>query len=147
MAEEKETLTEKQLTYRYERLQNSMFRSNRIKVSKEPIKEWSWTFIDKNIYSPNFGKKITRYFYKSFFITFTCNPYDKYHPFYLKYCTPFLPLNDKVMENLKKNGKIYYENQDMFSGLGLFVLRFTIQPFWNKLPDIQKKNIIRNEKK
>ncbi|WP_338988141.1 hypothetical protein [Spiroplasma endosymbiont of Dasysyrphus albostriatus] len=49
MAEEKETLTEKQLTYRYERLQNSMFRSNRIKVSKEPIKEWSWTFIDKYI--------------------------------------------------------------------------------------------------
>ncbi|WP_342267294.1 hypothetical protein [Spiroplasma endosymbiont of Villa modesta] len=146
MAEEKETLTEKQLTYRYERLQNSMFRSNRIKVSKEPIKEWSWTFIDKNIYSPNFGKKITRYFYKSFFITFTCNPYDKYHPFYLKYCTPFLPLNDKVMENLKKVGKIYYENQDMFSGLGLFVLRFTIQPFWNKLPDIQKRTLLEMKK-
>ncbi|WP_342219030.1 hypothetical protein [Spiroplasma endosymbiont of Amphimallon solstitiale] len=47
MAEEKETLTEKQLTYRYERLQNSMFRSNRIKVSKEPIKEWSWPLLIK----------------------------------------------------------------------------------------------------
>ncbi|WP_342219029.1 hypothetical protein [Spiroplasma endosymbiont of Amphimallon solstitiale] len=46
------------------------------------------------------------------------------------------------MENLKKIGKIYYENQDMFSGLGLFVLRFTIQPFWNKLPDIQKRTLL-----
>ncbi|BDT02953.1 hypothetical protein SHM_05990 [Spiroplasma ixodetis] len=48
---------------------------------------------------------------------------------------------------LKKNGKIYYENQDMFSGLGLFVLRFTIQPFWNKLPDIQKRTLLEMKKK
>ncbi len=64
----------------------------------------------------------------------------------IHFITPFLPLNDKVMENLKKVGKIYYENQDMFSGLGLFVLRFTIQPFWNKLPDIQKRTLLEMKK-
>lgn len=91
-------------------------------------------------------KRLLVIFIKVFFITFTCNPYDKYHPFYLKFCTPFLPLNDKIMDNLKKVGKVYYENKEMFSGLGLFILRFTIQPFWNKLPEIQK-NVIRNKKK
>ncbi|WP_286642300.1 hypothetical protein [Spiroplasma ixodetis] len=76
MAEEKETLSEKQLTQRYERLKLSMFRSNRIKVSNKPIQEWSWSFTDRNIFSPTYGKKITRYFYKNHFIAFTCNPYD-----------------------------------------------------------------------
>ncbi|WP_342276877.1 hypothetical protein [Spiroplasma endosymbiont of Nebria brevicollis] len=147
MAEEKETLSEKQLTQRYERLKLSMFRSNRIKVSNEPIQDWSWTFTDRNIFSPTYGKKITRYFYKNHFIAFTCNPYDKYHPFYLLYCTPYLPLNDKVIDTLKKIGKVYYEDTEAFSGLGLFILRFTLFPFWNKLEPVTQKLILELKKK
>ncbi|WDA53606.1 MAG: hypothetical protein PPFGHCPK_01339 [Spiroplasma endosymbiont of Drosophila atripex] len=147
MAEEKETLSEKQLTQRYERLKLSMFRSNRIKISNQPIKDWSWTFTDRNVFSPTYGQKITRYFYKNHFIAFTCNPYDKYHPFYLLYCTPYLPLNDKVTGTLKKIGKIYYEDIEAFSGLGLFILRFTLLSFWNKLEPVTKKLILELKKK
>ena len=147
MAEEKETLSEKQLTQRYERLKLSMFRSNRIKVSNQSIKDWSWTFTDRNVFSSTYGQKITRYFYKNHFIAFTCNPYDKYHPFYLLYCTPYLPLNDKVTDTLKKIGKIYYEDTEAFSGLGLFILRFTLLPFWNKLEPVTKKLILELKKK
>lgn len=64
IAEEKETLSEKQLTQRYERLKLSMFRSNRIKVSNAPIQDWSWTFIDRNIFSPTYGKKLLVIFIK-----------------------------------------------------------------------------------
>lgn len=147
MAEEKETLSEKQLTQRYERLKLSMFRSNRIKVSNQPIKDWSWTFTDRNIFSPSYGQKITRYFYKNHFIAFTCNPYDKYHPFYLLYCTPYLPLNNTVIDTLKKIGKVYYEDTEAFSGLGLFILRFTLFPFWNKLEPVTQKLILELKKK
>ncbi|WP_375317962.1 hypothetical protein [Spiroplasma endosymbiont of Virgichneumon dumeticola] len=147
MTEEKETLSEKQLTQRYERLKLSMFRSNRIKVSNEPIQDWSWTFTDRNIFSPTYGKKITRYFYKNHFIAFTCNPYDKYHPFYLLYCTPYLPLNEQVIDTLKKIGKVYYEDTEAFSGLGLFILRFTLLPFWKKLEPVTQKLICELKKK
>ncbi|WP_375317067.1 hypothetical protein [Spiroplasma endosymbiont of Virgichneumon dumeticola] len=147
MAEEKETLSEKQLTQRYERLKLSMFRSNRIKVSNEPIQDWSWTFTDRNIFSPTYNKKITRYFYKNHFIAFTCNPYDKYHPFYLLYCTPYLPLNEQAIDTLKKIGKVYYEDTEAFSGLGLFILRFTLLPFWKKLEPVTQKLICELKKK
>lgn len=146
MAEEKETLTEKQLIYRYDRLKLSMFRSTRIKVSNKPILEWNVTFIDKNIYSPTYGKKITRYFHKTFFMIFTFNPYDKYHPFYQIYCQPFLPLNEKVKNAIKKTGQINYENEDEFDGLGLFIQRFSVLPFWNKLPEITKKLMLQTKK-
>ncbi|WP_342264811.1 hypothetical protein [Spiroplasma endosymbiont of Clivina fossor] len=136
MAEEKETLSDKQLIYRYERLQMSMFRSNRIKVSDKSIKELSWTFVDKMT-----GQQETRYLWKSFFVAFTCNLYDKYHPFYKKYCTPFLPLNDKIMNLLKETGKVWYENEKEFEGLGIFVLRLTLDSTWNKLPEISRKKV------
>lgn len=136
MAEEKETLTDKQLNYRYERLQLSMFRSNRLKVSDKPIKELSWTYIDKMT-----GQKETRYLWKSFFISFTCNPYDKYHPFYEKYCTPFLPLNENIMTLLKEKGKSWYEDENAFEGLGILVLRLTLDSTWEKLPEISRKKV------
>lgn len=152
--DEKEILTDEQLDGRYTRLQSSFLRSKLIKISYEkqlnqngeyeynldkpiPIKEWSWTFIDRIT-----KKETTRYFYKTFFNIFTCNPYDKHHHFYKKYVTPFLPLTDKIMEKLKQNGKVWYENQEAFGGMGIFILRLTAEPNWNKLPEITRKNML-----
>ncbi|WP_286641526.1 hypothetical protein [Spiroplasma ixodetis] len=44
-----------------------------------------------------------------------------------------------MTDTLKKIGKIYYEDTEAFSGLGLFILRFTLLPFWNKLEPVTKK--------
>lgn len=142
MSEERETLTDKQLDKRYTRLQDSLFRSNRLKISQEPIKEWSWTFTDKNELSPTYGQKLTRYFHKWPAVVFTCNPYDKSHYFYKNYVTPFLPLDNVVRTSLKKTGIVWIEDNILFEDLGLFITRFTVQPFWEKLPFITKKLLL-----
>lgn len=145
LSEEKETLSAKQLNNRYTRLMDSIFRSNRIKVSTKAIKEFSWTFIDNNELSATYGQKITRYFHKYFALVFTCNPYDKSHPFYKQYVTPYLPLTDAVKNSLEKTGNVWYENNE-FEDLGLFIQRFTVKPFWHILPDIAKKLMLNLKK-
>lgn len=143
LADERETLTDQQLENRYTRLMDSIFRSNRIKVSDRPIKEFGWTFIDNNELSPTYGQKITRYFHKFFALVFTCNPYDKNHHFYKTFVTPYLPLNDTVKNSLDKTGNVWYENNDYQDDLGLFIQRFTVKPFWDKLPAVAKKLLLR----
>lgn len=147
MSEERETLTDAQLDKRYTRLQDSLFRSNRLNVSDIPIKEWVWTYIDDNELSPTYGEEITGYFHKLPIMAFTCNPYDKSHFFYKKYVIPYLPLNDTVKKSLKKTGVVWFEDEEAFSELGLFIIRFTVQPFWDKLPPITKKLMLDMKKR
>lgn len=147
MAEEKERLSESQLMIRYERLWDSIFRSNRIKVSDRPIKEFSWTFIDKNELSPTYNQKITRFFSKSFSTVFTCNPYDDSHPMYKRYVTPYLSLTEKVKASLKRTGNVWFEDQAYEDDLGLIIQRFTVEPFWNRIPPIAKKLMLSLKKK
>ncbi|WJG70036.1 hypothetical protein [Spiroplasma ixodetis] len=59
----------------------------------------------------------------------------------------YLPLNNKVIDTLKKTGKVYYEDNEAFSGLGLFILRFTLFPFWHKLEPVTQKLILELKKK
>ncbi len=97
---------------RYNNLIVSMFRSKSLKVSYEkytdddvneqynldnpiPVKELSWTFQEWD----NIAKQyitVTTYFHKTYSNQFTFNPFDKYHVFYEKFVTPFLPLNERI---------------------------------------------------
>ncbi len=135
-AEEKEILTDKELDKRYNNLRISMFRSKSLKVSYEkytdennneqynldnpiPVKELSWIFQEWD----NIAKQyitVTTYFYKTYSNQFTFNPFDKYHVFYEKFVTPFLPLNERIKNILKEHNQVYSENTQAFNGLGCF---------------------------
>ncbi|AXF95054.1 hypothetical protein [Spiroplasma phoeniceum] len=121
-AEEKEILTDKELDKRYNNLRVSMFRSKSLKVSYEkytdenkneqynldnpiPIKELSWTFKEWDNITKQYTT-ITTYFHKTYSNQFTFNPFDKYHVFYEKFITPYLPLNERIKNILKKHNQI-----------------------------------------
>ncbi|RUO85679.1 hypothetical protein [Spiroplasma endosymbiont of Megaselia nigra] len=132
-AEEKEILTDKELDKRYNNLRVSMFRSKSLKVSYEkytdendneqynldnpiPVKELSWTFQEWD----NIAKQhitLTTYFHKTYSNQFTFNPFDKYHVFYEKFVTPYLPLNERIKNILKEHNQVYSENKQAFKGL------------------------------
>lgn len=160
-AEEKETLTNKELDKRYNNLRISMFRSKSLKVSYEkstdtndneqynldnpiPVTELSWIFQEWD----NLKKEYitaTTYFHKTYSNQFTFNPFDKYHVFYEKFVTPYLPLNEKIKNILKKHNQVWSENKQAFNGLGIFNLRLTMGAVWNKIPDITKKIVLGNK--
>ncbi|WHQ37195.1 hypothetical protein [Spiroplasma sp. SV19] len=160
-AEEKEILTDKELDKRYNNLRISMFRSKSLKVSYEkyidengveqydldspiPIKEWEWTFKEWDFIKQEYVT-VTTYFHKTYSNEFTFNPFDKYHIFYKKFVTPFLPLNDRIKKILKDKNQIYSENKQAFNGLGIFNLRLTMGAVWNSIPQITKKLVLANK--
>ncbi len=100
-----------------------MFRSKSLKVSYEkyindigdehynlenpiPVTELSWTFQEwENIAKQHIT--VTTYFHKTYSNQFTFNPFDKYHVFYEKFVTPFLPLNERIKTILKEHNQVY----------------------------------------
>ncbi|WP_374695829.1 hypothetical protein [Spiroplasma endosymbiont of Polydrusus formosus] len=138
-----------------------MFRSKNLKVSYEkytdengneqynldnpiPIKELSWTFQEWNNTAKQY-KTVTTYFHKTYANQFTFNPFDKYHVFYEKFVTPYLPLNERIKTLLKEHNQVYSENNQAFNGLGVFNLRLTMGAVWNKIPDILQKLVLANK--
>ncbi|PQP78515.1 hypothetical protein C6B38_05505, partial [Spiroplasma sp. ChiS] len=67
-----------------------------------PIKELSWTFKEWDSITKQY-KTITTYFHKTYSNQFTFNPFDKYHVFYEKFVTPYLPLNERIKTILKEH--------------------------------------------
>ncbi len=68
---------------------------------------------------------VTIFFHKTYSNQFTFNPFDKYHVFYEKFVTPFLPLNERIKNILKEHNRVYSEKKRAFNGLGIFNLRLT----------------------
>jgi len=103
-----------------------------------PITELSWTFKEWD----NFKKEyitVTAYFHKTYSNQFTFNPFDKYHIFYEKYVTPFLPLDERIKTILKEHNQVRSENKQALNVLGVFNLRLTMGAVWNKIPEITTK--------
>ncbi|WP_374695864.1 hypothetical protein [Spiroplasma endosymbiont of Polydrusus formosus] len=69
---------------------------------------------------------VATYFHKTYANQFTFNPFDKYHVFYEKFVTPYLPLNERMQNILKEHNQVYCENKQAFNGLGIFNLLLTM---------------------
>ncbi len=120
---EKEILNDKELDKRNNNLRVLMFHSKNLKVSYEKytdddfneqynldnhilVKELSWTF-QKWDNIAKYHIIVTTFFHKTYYNQFTFNPFDKYHVFYKKFVTPFLPLNEKIKNILKEHNQVY----------------------------------------
>ena len=79
-----------------------------------PITELSWTFKEWD----NLKKEyitVTTYFHKTYSNQFTFNHFDKYHIFYEKSVTPFLPLDERITTILKEHNQVRSENKQLLT--------------------------------